>query len=106
MPAPITTGGDVRHLIGATAVAAAAQLGMLAPGSAQSAKTTLPLIKPGTNISFGPLKHVDAGGPSVVPEAWGEAARLAPVRLTEHAAAISAAATDRRTSGLTSGGLR
>jgi hypothetical protein len=39
-------------------------------------------------------------------EAWGEAARLAPVRLTENAAAISAAATDRRTSGLASGGLR
>ena len=39
-------------------------------------------------------------------EAWGEAARLAPVRLTENAAAISAAATDRRTSGFASGGLR
>jgi len=49
-----------RHLLGAAAVtAAAAQLGMLVSASAQSAKPTL--IKPGTNVSFGPLKHINAG---------------------------------------------
>ena len=32
-----------------------------ASANAQSAKTTLPLIKPGTNTSFGPLKQIDAG---------------------------------------------
>ena len=51
-----------RHLIGAAAVtAAAAQLGMLPSANAQSAKATVPLTKPGTHTSFGPLKHVDAG---------------------------------------------
>ena len=51
-----------RHLIGAAAVtAAAAQLGMLASANAQSAKATLPQIKPGTHTSFGPLKQIDAG---------------------------------------------
>src|ERR1041385_3245679 len=49
-----------RHLLGAAAVtAAAAQLGMLASAGAQAAKPTL--ITPGTNVSFGPLKHIDAG---------------------------------------------
>jgi pimeloyl-ACP methyl ester carboxylesterase len=49
-----------RHLLGAAAVtAAAAQLGMLVSASAQSTKPTL--IKPGTNVSFGPLKHINAG---------------------------------------------
>jgi pimeloyl-ACP methyl ester carboxylesterase len=51
-----------RYLIGAAAVATAAgQLGMLAPSNAQSAKATLPLIKPGTHTSFGPLKQINAG---------------------------------------------
>ena len=51
-----------RHLLSAAAVtAAAAQLGMLASANAQSARATLPLIKPGTNVSFGPLKHINAG---------------------------------------------
>ena len=51
-----------RHLIGAAAAsAAAAQLGMLGSASAQSAKATLPLIKPGTHTSFGPLKNISAG---------------------------------------------
>jgi len=46
-----------RHLLGtAVLTAAAAQLGMLASADAQSAKATLPLIKPGANISFGPLE--------------------------------------------------
>ena len=51
-----------RQLLGAAAViAAAAQLGMLSSANAQSAKATLPLIKPGTHTSFGPLKQIDAG---------------------------------------------
>ena len=50
-----------RHLIGAAAATAAAQLGMMAPAGAQSGKATLPLIKPGANTSFGPLKNIDAG---------------------------------------------
>jgi hypothetical protein len=49
-----------RHLLGVAAVtAAAAQLGMLASASAQSAGPAL--IKAGTNVSFGPLKHINAG---------------------------------------------
>src|SRR5215212_9876866 len=55
-----------RHLIGVTAVTAAAtEIGMLAPASAQPAKPALPLIKPGTNVSFGPLKQINAGVLSV-----------------------------------------
>ena len=34
---------------------------MLAPANAQHAKAALPLVKPGTNASLGPLKHIDAG---------------------------------------------
>ena len=43
---------------------AAAQFGMIGTAKAQSGKTKpadLPTIKPGTNISFGPLKQIDAG---------------------------------------------
>ena len=40
--------------------AAAAQFGMLLSASAQSAKPALPLIKPGENDLFGPLKHINA----------------------------------------------
>jgi pimeloyl-ACP methyl ester carboxylesterase len=53
-----------RCLFGATAgLIAAAQLGMLMPAKAQSAKSRpqLPPIKAGTHTSFGPLKQVDAG---------------------------------------------
>ena len=51
-----------RQLLGAAAaIAAAAQLGMLSSANAQSAKATLPLIKPGTHTSFDPLKQIDAG---------------------------------------------
>ena len=58
--------GDIDHnrrrLLGASAIAiAAAQFGLLAPAEAQSAKTALPDIRPGTNVSFAPLKHIDAG---------------------------------------------
>src|SRR5262245_40510938 len=51
-----------RRFFGFAAIAAAAaQLGMLALANAQSASATPPSIKPGTNISFGPLKSIDAG---------------------------------------------
>src|SRR5262245_29875744 len=53
-----------RRLLGAAAVTiAAAKLGMIGPANAQAsqAKRTLPVIKPGTNTSFGPLKRIDAG---------------------------------------------
>jgi len=51
-----------RRLLGASAIAiAAAQFGLLTPAEAQSAKTALPDIRPGTNVSFAPLKHIDAG---------------------------------------------
>jgi pimeloyl-ACP methyl ester carboxylesterase len=54
-----------RDLIGVAALTAAAtQLGML-PASAQPSKTTLPLIKPGTHVFFGPLKQINAGVLSV-----------------------------------------
>jgi pimeloyl-ACP methyl ester carboxylesterase len=53
---------DRRRFFGeVAATAAAAQLGMLATAHAQSARTAIPAIKPGTNTSFAPLKHVDAG---------------------------------------------
>ena len=41
--------------------AAAAQLGMLLQLTHSPPRPTLPLIKPGTNVSFGPLKHINAG---------------------------------------------
>src|SRR5947209_7405388 len=51
-----------RYLLGAaTVTAAAVQFGILSPANAQSAKAALPVIKPGTNVSFGPLKHINAG---------------------------------------------
>jgi pimeloyl-ACP methyl ester carboxylesterase len=51
-----------RGLIGAAAMtAAAAQLGMLVSADAQPAEEKLPAIKPGTNVSFAPLKQIDAG---------------------------------------------
>jgi pimeloyl-ACP methyl ester carboxylesterase len=51
-----------RYFVGAAAVtAAAAQLGIISSAEAQPARTNLPAIKPGTNVSFGPLKQIDAG---------------------------------------------
>jgi pimeloyl-ACP methyl ester carboxylesterase len=54
-----------RRLVGAAAMTiAAAQLGMIGSAKAQSNETKpvdLPVIKPGTNTSFGPLKQIDAG---------------------------------------------
>jgi pimeloyl-ACP methyl ester carboxylesterase len=40
---------------------AAAQFGMMGLADAQPSKTKLPAVTPGANISFGPLKQIDAG---------------------------------------------
>jgi pimeloyl-ACP methyl ester carboxylesterase len=40
---------------------AAAQFGMIGSTHAETKRTALPAIKPGTNTSFGPLKQIDAG---------------------------------------------
>src|SRR5215472_17753714 len=46
----------------AAATFAAAQFGAIGAANAQTkAKPTLPVIKPGTNTSFAPLKQIDAG---------------------------------------------
>jgi pimeloyl-ACP methyl ester carboxylesterase len=51
-----------RRFFGAAALtAAAAQLGMLIPANAQPAGTKVIEVKPGTNVSFGPLKQINAG---------------------------------------------
>jgi pimeloyl-ACP methyl ester carboxylesterase len=51
-----------RRFFGAGAMSlAAAGLGVVGSARAQTAGTTLPAIKPGTNASFGPLKQIDAG---------------------------------------------
>jgi pimeloyl-ACP methyl ester carboxylesterase len=54
-----------RRFVGVAAGAvAAAQLGLVAPASAQSGgtrATRLPAVKPGTHTSFGPLKQIAAG---------------------------------------------
>src|ERR1051326_1892044 len=50
-----------RFLGSADMTIAAAQLGMTGFAQAQTAKTKLSDVKPGTNTSFGPLKQVDAG---------------------------------------------
>jgi hypothetical protein len=56
---------DRRRFFGPVAATiAAAQLGMTGSAQALSRKTTpadLPIIKPGTNTSFGALKQIDAG---------------------------------------------
>ena len=46
---------------GAAAIAAAAPFGVVPSAKAQPAQTTLPLVKPGSNTSLGPLKHINAG---------------------------------------------
>ena len=53
-----------RFLGAATVTVAAAQLGIIGSATAQPGKTgakRLPVIKPGTNTSFGPLKQIDSG---------------------------------------------
>src|SRR5262245_30912416 len=57
-----------RRFVGVAAGLAAAQLGLVAPATAQSGRTRpapLPTIKAGTNTSFGPLKQIDAGALNV-----------------------------------------
>ena len=51
-----------RRFFGTAALTlAAVRLGLIGTASAQSKTLALPAIKPGTNISFGPLKQIDAG---------------------------------------------
>src|SRR5499427_6984816 len=56
---------DRRRFLGATGLTvAAAQLGLIGSTAAQVFKpagSPLPIVKPGTNTSFGPLKQIDAG---------------------------------------------
>jgi pimeloyl-ACP methyl ester carboxylesterase len=55
-----------RRFIGAAALTiAAAELGLAAPGAAQSQSPTVPLAKPGAHSSLGPPKQVDAGALTV-----------------------------------------
>jgi pimeloyl-ACP methyl ester carboxylesterase len=57
-----------RYFVGAAAVMAATQLGIVGSANAQSSKTgqaPLPSIKPGTNTSFAALKRIDAGALNV-----------------------------------------
>jgi len=53
--------GRRRFLATSAITIAAAQFGMTGSAAAQSSKTSVPAIKPGTNTSFGPLKQIDAG---------------------------------------------
>ena len=51
-----------RHLVGAAALTiAVAQLGMTGYAKAETGKTKLSAVKPGTHTSFAPLKQIDAG---------------------------------------------
>ena len=53
-----------RYFVGAAAVTAATQLGMIGPANAQSSRAgqaQLPPVRPGTNTSFAALKQIDAG---------------------------------------------
>jgi pimeloyl-ACP methyl ester carboxylesterase len=53
---------DRRRLFGAAAATfAVAQLGLISAAKAQAGKAALPPVKPGSNTSFAPLKHIDAG---------------------------------------------
>ena len=53
---------DRRGFLGIAVMAAAAtQLGMVSPAVAQGTEAKMPVVKPGTNTSFGPLKKIDAG---------------------------------------------
>src|SRR5262249_10522372 len=53
---------DRRGFLGIAVMAAAAtQLGMVNPAAAQGTEAKMPVVKPGTNTSFGPLKQIDAG---------------------------------------------
>jgi pimeloyl-ACP methyl ester carboxylesterase len=53
---------DRRRFLGTAAMAVAAtQLGTIGSAAAQRTEIEMPVIKPGTNKSFGPLKQIDAG---------------------------------------------
>jgi pimeloyl-ACP methyl ester carboxylesterase len=53
---------DRRRFFGTAAMAVAAtQLGTIGSAAAQRTEIKMPVIKPGTNKSFGPLKQIDAG---------------------------------------------
>jgi pimeloyl-ACP methyl ester carboxylesterase len=53
---------DRRRFFGTAAMAVAAtQLGTIGSAAAQRTEIEMPVIKPGTNKSFGPLKQIDAG---------------------------------------------
>jgi pimeloyl-ACP methyl ester carboxylesterase len=54
-----------RHFLAGAATIAAAKLATIGSADAQSSKTKLPKIRPGTNTSFAPLKQVEAGVLSV-----------------------------------------
>src|ERR1700751_4084622 len=55
-----------RRLFGAAAMTvAAAQFGVIGSANSQPGKAKLPVIKPGTHTSFGPLKQIDAGALNV-----------------------------------------
>jgi pimeloyl-ACP methyl ester carboxylesterase len=55
-----------RGFFGAAAVTiAAARLGIVGSAAAEPAKTKLPAVKPGSNISFASMKQIDAGALSV-----------------------------------------
>ena len=62
---PDNIGQHRRRLFGAAIMAiAGVQLGVVGPANAQTARTArtrLPVVKPGTNTSLGPLKQIDAG---------------------------------------------
>src|SRR5262245_23106596 len=54
---------DRRRFLGGATAMFAAQCGIIGSAQAQTFKTAkpLPVIKPGTNTSFGPLKQIEAG---------------------------------------------
>jgi pimeloyl-ACP methyl ester carboxylesterase len=72
-----------RRFFGTAAMAfVATQLGMIGPAAAQRGETKIPAIKPGTNMSFGPLKQVNAG---VLTVAYAEAGPAnGPIALLLH----------------------
>jgi hypothetical protein len=53
---------DCRRFLGSAAMTiAAAELGMIGPAKAQASKAKLPTVAPGTNMSFGSMKQINAG---------------------------------------------
>ena len=53
---------DRRRFFGAAALSfTATELGIVGAAQAETKPAPLPVIKPGTNTSFAPLKQIDAG---------------------------------------------